>query len=140
MRLSFLMEKQYAPYPKWLGSAFARLRCAPALAPVLRQVVEAGGWQPRLEALATAYEMTARMHNALGVTAPLKAQRQPFYQRPFWVIWGENFAEALRGQIKDPAMVEIARRPLIGSIDQWSDNTDLLENTQFRRAACELYR
>ena len=28
MRLCFLMEKTYAPYPKWLGSAFKQLSCA----------------------------------------------------------------------------------------------------------------
>ncbi|MHB8647484.1 MAG: DUF4037 domain-containing protein, partial [Thermomicrobiales bacterium] len=31
MRLCFLMERQYAPYSKWLGTAFARLACGPAL-------------------------------------------------------------------------------------------------------------
>ena len=33
MRLAFLMERQYAPYAKWLGPAFARLACAPRLTP-----------------------------------------------------------------------------------------------------------
>ena len=33
MRLGFLMERRYAPYSKWFGSAFARLDCAPRLAP-----------------------------------------------------------------------------------------------------------
>ena len=31
MRLCFLMEKVYAPYPKWFGTAFKQLDCAPAL-------------------------------------------------------------------------------------------------------------
>ncbi len=35
MRLCFLMEQQYAPYSKWLGTAFARLSCGPALGPTL---------------------------------------------------------------------------------------------------------
>ena len=31
MRLGFLMERRYAPYSKWFGSAFARLACAAQL-------------------------------------------------------------------------------------------------------------
>ena len=35
MNLCFLQEKQYAPYPKWFGTAFGRLACAPELLPLL---------------------------------------------------------------------------------------------------------
>ncbi len=30
MMLCFLIERVYAPYPKWFGTGFARLACAPA--------------------------------------------------------------------------------------------------------------
>ena len=129
----------YAPYPKWIGSAFVRLQCAVELGPALQQVTAAAAWQDRLDALAEAYEIAARLHNALGVTPPIPAQRDRFYNRPFWIIWGEHFANALREQITDPAVTAIAARPLIGAIDQWSDNTDLLENPQFRQAVRQLY-
>ena len=33
MRLGFLIEREYAPYSKWLGTAFARLRCGPDVGP-----------------------------------------------------------------------------------------------------------
>ena len=33
MRLGFLMERRYAPYSKWFGSAFAQLGCAARLTP-----------------------------------------------------------------------------------------------------------
>ena len=35
MHLCFLMERKYAPYPKWFGTAFARLACEAELCPVL---------------------------------------------------------------------------------------------------------
>ena len=51
MKLTFLMEKQYAPYSKWLGTAFGRLKAGKTLAPVLRDVLlaqpgkrEKGNW------------------------------------------------------------------------------------------------
>ncbi len=47
MRLAFLMERQYAPYSKWFGTAFGRLSCAPALMPHLWQAQIAQTWQAR---------------------------------------------------------------------------------------------
>ena len=41
MRLCFLMERKYAPFIKWFGSAFAQLDCASDLVPVFTRVLEA---------------------------------------------------------------------------------------------------
>jgi hypothetical protein len=125
MRLCFLMEKQYAPYAKWFGTAFKRLRCAQELWPILWRSQQAATWIKREEALSRAYETLARMHNELGVSRKLPATVSHFYDRPFQVIHGEIFAQALVEQITDPEMQRIARRQLIGNIDQWSDNTDV---------------
>ena len=38
IKLSFLIERKYAPYSKWLGSAFVRLRIAGQLSPILNRV------------------------------------------------------------------------------------------------------
>jgi hypothetical protein len=129
MMLCFLMERQYAPYSKWFGTAFMRLRAGPELAPILEQVLRAETWPVRAEHLATAYERLAAKHNALGITDPLPAERSPFWGRPFPVIHGERFAQAILAQINDPEVRRLAERPPIGGIDQISDNTDILENT-----------
>lgn len=47
MLLCFLMERQYAPYSKWFGTAFARLACANDLGPIFQQVMEAATWLER---------------------------------------------------------------------------------------------
>ncbi|HXK25820.1 MAG TPA: DUF4037 domain-containing protein, partial [Myxococcota bacterium] len=39
VRLCFLLDRRYAPYPKWLGSAFRRLACGPELTPLLERVL-----------------------------------------------------------------------------------------------------
>jgi hypothetical protein len=59
MRLAFLMERQYAPYGKWLGSAFNRLACTPCLTPSLLGALGAETWQERDRHLAAAYELGA---------------------------------------------------------------------------------
>jgi hypothetical protein len=42
MRLCFLMERQYAPYIKWFGTAFGGLDCASYMKPLLEQVLRPG--------------------------------------------------------------------------------------------------
>ena len=85
MRLAFLMERTYAPYPKWFGTAFARLQLRPRARPAPPSVFEARGWQERDARLAPAYETVARMHNRLGLTEP-SGKAEPFFNRPFSVI------------------------------------------------------
>ncbi len=135
MNLCFLMEKQYAPYPKWFGTAFKRLRCAPDLWPVLWQAQQAPTWREREAALAQAYEYLVRMHNTLGIGQKLPATVTCFSTRPFQVIQGSQVAEALIAQISDPEVKQIAERGLIGSFNQWSDNTDMegWERTKLRQ-------
>ena len=61
MRLCFLIERRYAPYSKWLGSAFAQLSIAPALSPYLEEAMAATTYEPREQALAAAYELVAEL-------------------------------------------------------------------------------
>jgi len=133
MRLCFLMEKQYAPYAKWFGTAFAQLKSAEKLTSLLRQVLLSSTWLERQKCLVPAYEILATQHNALNITEMLDTKVSNFHERPFLVIDGERFANALRAKITDPAVKRIADRWLIGSVDQFSDSTDLLNNTQALR-------
>src|SRR4051794_13154399 len=71
MHLCFLLEKQYAPYSKWFGTAFSRLECASSLAPLLQAVLEGDTWSQRQDALAAAYQFVAALHNTLGITRPV---------------------------------------------------------------------
>jgi hypothetical protein len=123
MNLGFLMEHRYAPYIKWFGSAFARLDCASELNPLFEQVFAAPTWQERQSPLVAAYEVMARRHNALGITPPLSTEATFFAStRPFLVIYGGRFAEALRGEIHDPRV--LALPVSLGGVDQVIDSTD----------------
>ncbi len=130
MRLCFLIERRYAPYSKWLGSAFARLRCAPELRAPLAAALAAGDWQVREAHLCLAYEALARMHNALGITPTLDTAVRPFHDRPFRVIGAERFATALIAAIRDPEIARFCTTPgPIGSIDQFADSTNLTDRS-----------
>jgi hypothetical protein len=137
MRLCFLMERQYAPYAKWFGTAFSRLKAAPGLQPILSRVLTAASWPERDRSLGEAYAAVARLHNSLGLTDPMPADALPFHGRSFTVIFGDRFAEALRGRIADPEVRDLAFP--IGGVDQWSDSTDLLEAVALRPRLEALY-
>ncbi len=131
MKLCFLMERQYAPYSKWFGTAFARLPCAQRLAPVLQNVLQAQSWHERERYLSIAYALSAEMHNALGITQPLDTKVSPFHNRPYQVIHAERFANAIREAISDQEVRK--KRISIGSIDQFIDCTDIMSNPQLYR-------
>jgi hypothetical protein len=139
MRLCFLMERTYAPYPKWFGTAFQRLRCAAELSPHLRAALAATTWREREAHLVPAYEGVAAMHNRLGITDPLPATVREFFGRPFRVIALHGFSDAIVARIADKAVRRIAQRPLIGGIDQFSDSTDLVSNQEWRPTLRRLY-
>jgi len=139
MRLAFLMERQYAPYPKWFGTAFSRLACAGELTPHLLAAQTAPTWQDRQRHLIPAYENLARMHNRLSLTEPMPETTRQFFGRPFQVIALHGFADALLAQIHDPDIQRIASRQPIGNIDLISDNTDLLEGTNWRPTLRQLW-
>ena len=137
MRLGFLMERRYAPYSKWFGSAFARLACAAQLAPHLDEALTARGWHDRQQHLVRAYQIVAVMHNELGITEPLSTQASHFHGRPFLIIETGRFADALRDQIQDERVRNLP--DAVGSIDQFVDSTDILSNAALRRQAKAIY-
>jgi hypothetical protein len=120
MRLAFLMEREYAPYSKWFGTAFARLACGSQLTPVLRDVVRAQTWADREAALLVAYERLVLMHNALGLTGPVTAEVVQLWDRPFKVSWA-GIPDLLLPLIQDPAVARIAQRWPVGPVDQFRE-------------------
>jgi len=139
MRLCFLMERTYAPYPKWFGTAFKQLSCAAELSPHLRAALAAPAWQEREQHLAAAYRMVAELHNKLGVTAPLRTEPRDFFGRPFRVIELHGFSQRILENIKDERVRRIAARKPIGGIDLFSDSTDLVSHAPWRATLRKLY-
>jgi len=138
MQLCFLMEKSYAPYPKWFGTAFALLNCAPVLTPILVQIMNAQDWQTREDHLCQAYEKVAAMHNTLQITEPLATDVRYFHNRPYRVIDADRFVNAIKSMITDQTVKGITTD--IGSIDQFSHSTDLRSYPQLHKKLKSLYK
>ncbi len=139
MQLAFFIERVYAPYAKWFGTAFRQLGCADELMPLLEGALQALTWQERETHLVAAYGALARRHNALKVTPPLQASTTRFFKRPFQVLHAQRFADALLAEIRDPEMLHLLRHGTIGGIDLITDNASLCEDVDRRVALQHLY-
>lgn len=124
MRLHFLQHKHYWPYAKWFGTAFDRLPDTAELAAALDQAVSAPDYSTREAGLVTAYTIVAASHNRLGVTDPVEWSIGSYFSRPYQVLHGA-FVEACVTRITDD---QLQRLPLVGSIDQFVDSTDVLSH------------
>jgi hypothetical protein len=126
MRLCFLIERQYVPYNKWLGTAFARLRCASELTPIFRRVFDSRTWRERETHLSDAYLVLMTRHNALGVTPTIEPEISYFFNRPYRVPQSARFVDSLHAAIQSEAVRKLPRD--VGGIGQFVDSTDILSN------------
>jgi hypothetical protein len=131
MRLSFLLERTWAPYSKWLGTAFGKLPIARELEPHLTLALQANFWKERESALGNAYQIVARRQNSLGLCEEVDPTLRRYHDRPFLVIRADRFATALRSAIEDDAIMSL---PLVGAVDQFIDNTDVSSDHRRARA------
>lgn len=138
IKLGFLLEEKYAPYSKWLGTAFSKLKIAKDLSPILRRALLAKTWKTREKSLSAAYSVVAQRHNALKITEPLSIEVTDYYSRPYSVIFAERFAHAIKQAIKDPRVKSIEID--IGSIDQFTDSTNVIEDLSLIKKLRAAYR
>ena len=136
MRLCFLLERRYAPYPKWFGTAFKELEAAREVGPALEAAMAATDFSAREDAFVSAVECAGRRHNELGITDPLDPTVRLFHSRPFRVLGSGRFVEATLAQVKDPWLRSL---PLVGGVDQFSDSTDVLSNPHAARRLGAIY-
>ncbi len=136
VRLWFLFERTYAPYSKWLGSAFRQLPGSEELGRSLGDSMAARDYPAREAALVAAYELVANRHNQLGLTEPLDPTVRPFYGRPFRTLMSDRIAKACFGALGDSAL---RRLPVIGAVDQVADSVDLLSHGSRPRLLRALY-
>jgi hypothetical protein len=136
MRLTLLMARVYAPYTKWLGTAFARLGHPDGLDEDLTRTLAADDLADRESALVAAYGKVARRQNALGITESLDSEPRGFHDRPALVIDAGRFATALLAKVRDPLLRELG---LVGAIDQFADNTEVLSKPSVYRKLVGIY-
>jgi hypothetical protein len=135
MSLAFILSRQWAPYPKWRGTAFLALPVAADLAGPLAAAVEAPGWRGRESGLADACEILLDAQRARGLPAPAPAVI-PFWDRPYRTV-DDAVSAGLLSAITDP---EVASLPAVGSVEQWVSSVDVLSSPARRAALRAVYQ
>lgn len=137
MKLGFLMELNYAPYSKWLGTAFRSLRCSAKLLPVFEEIIRSRQWRARDRAMARAYSIAADIHNSLGITASLGTETDGYFERPYTVLADGGFPIEIRKQISSPEVLKLLR---LGSVNQLVSSDNILNEPQNIKRLRTLYR
>ena len=138
MKLSFLLERQYAPYSKWLGSAFSKLKIAKSLKPLLVEVLSAPNWKLREQWLSKAYSIVVKKQNSLRITKALSVDTTNYFGRPYLVIHADEIAIAIMQAIRDPEVRKIRTR--VGAIDQFTDSTDVIQDLELGKKLQAVYQ
>ena len=140
VHLGFLLCRRWAPYSKWRGTLFRDLPLPARTTTDLAEVLRAGDWRARGEHLASALEALAGQQRDVGLPASFPACI-PFWDRPYLQVNPELLD--IRGRVRrgsqdeDPGPGTAGANALpagLGSIEQRTDNVDLLVVTGRRRA------
>ena len=138
MRLCFLMERKYAPYTKWFGTAFSELECASELGPIFKDVLLSSTWKERESNLARAYRIIARMHNALKITRPIVEDVSNYHGRPYVVFDAPDLVHNIMTSVADEEVKAIKHG--LGSVNQFVDSTDQLSKNSLVEMLKAVYK
>lgn len=138
MTLCFLMERKYAPYSKWFGTAFSKLECASELNPIFTEVLKSLTWKEREKHLARAYLVIARLHNALEITPPIPEDVSNYGGRPYLVFEAPNLIRYIINCFTDEEVKAIKHG--LGSINQLVDSTNQVSNNSLCEMLKAIYR
>jgi hypothetical protein len=122
MRLLFLMEKTYWPYPKWFGTAFTRLKCAHMFTHRLMDVMHSKDWREREERLGIVYELLLEMHNQMKITRKIKLAVSDFEGRPYKILQALEVYKEIGKKVK-PRYQKFKYN--LGSVDQFTGHSKI---------------
>src|SRR5829696_2544476 len=142
MHLSFLIERQYAPYVKWFGTAFSAFQIADRLSAPLDSALHARSWRERERALGSGYEIVAGAFNDLEIAPRLTLEPVRMWRRPFTVMWAD-FPGALSASISDPQVRDLLQRWPTGGIDRvrdilWAPQSRLKVRELTKQRVCDM--
>ena len=112
MKICFCLQRTYHPYSKWFGSAFRQLPCSGKLLPLFEETLQAHDYVQREDALCAAYLQVGEMHNALGITEPVKAVIVNYHGRPWRGMNCHEFHRALMVTLEGSPLLKYDFRTL----------------------------
>jgi hypothetical protein len=127
----FLLERTHAPYHKWEGTAFRKLKVSKKLLPLLNGALTGKNWKIRQDYITKALYVLGQTQNRLKITVKQPLKITDFHGRGYTVFDMKPFIQATQDQIKDPKIRGM--KYMLGRIDQFMDHPRIsLENYVFR--------
>lgn len=111
-RLALLLGRRWAPYSKWLGSAFSAMPDPGGLGSALLRALDTGE-------LGESYVLVAQRCNE-ALDLDIDPTLRTYHSRPYDVLMAERFTQACLATVTDPWLRAL---PLTGACDQVFDNT-----------------
>lgn len=136
IRLCFLYQNTYAPYSKWLGTAFQKLNIDEKVMHTIESALSAITLEEREDEIVEAQALVADMHNASGLTNRVDYQIESYFGRNIKVIFADKFAEATAMELKNTAF---ENAPLIGTLSQIGGLSSFADEKRFYARIKGLY-
>jgi Domain of unknown function (DUF4037) len=132
VHLAFMLSRAWPPYSKWRGTLFGQLSGCPAISRDLSMVLDARHWKDRQTALSDGLTGLVRLQQEAGLPVPSSAV-EPFWDRPF-VHLNRSLVPALLEDLRP----HVRALPVgVGSVEQQTDNVDVLLKPSLRRSLVE---
>ncbi len=136
MRLCFLYNNTYAPYSKWFSKAFNSLAVPDDLKKQLELSLTAKSYDERENAMINALAYVAEIHNDSTITDGIEPMVTNYFERDIKVIFANRYASAIKETYRNNFLYN---SPLIGSMSEVSNFTNLFDNALYREQIKTLY-
>lgn len=138
MRIGLVQARRYAPYAKWLGTAFARTQIGESISSWLDAATKGVADLTSLErAINGAGGELIMQLNGLELIAEVERMPQRFRSRPFMVLPAEEIALALKESVHGSSLERFAT--ILGGIDAMTDSTDALVSPRYRLGIRDMF-
>ena len=137
MRLCFLYKDTYAPYSKWFGTAFDRLKIDSGIKSLICKAVSANDLLEREENIVLAQKAVADFHNGCGLIDHVEISVEKYFGRDIQVIFADKISEAVSEKLQGTVFENV---PLIGTMSQIGGLSEFSDNLANRQIIQNLYR
>ena len=130
VHLGFMLSRTWPPYSKWRGTVFGQLTGCSAIATDLARVLDARHWHDRQAALSDALTGLLCLQAESELPVPRSAV-EPFWDRPY-IHLSRRLVPALLETLTSPNVEALLVG--VGSVEQQTDNIDVLVRPALRRS------
>lgn len=136
MRICFAIERKYAPYSKWFGTAFKQLDIYSHLNPLLMAVLDCKIWKERELLLCKTFSKINSFYFDQKMILEIEIKIQGYYGRPYQVAFVDDISDVFNGLINNNALRNLDR---IGTLNIMTNISGIFDEVQLKNKFKALY-